>query len=74
MSLCELCISGKHSSAPSASISAVRKEVFLCAGISEQLCAPDLNFLTSNSVSIKVKFCDVYCKLNGCSAIRVMII
>lgn len=30
--------------------------------------------LTSNSVSMKVKFCCVYCKLKGCSAIRGMII
>lgn len=74
MSLCELCISGKCSSALSASVSAVQKKVSLYAGISEQPCAPDLNFLTSNSALTKVKFCHVYCKLNGCSAVRVMII
>lgn len=44
MSLCKLCMSGRHSSALSASMSALWREVSLYAGISEQLCFPDLNF------------------------------
>lgn len=69
MSLCELSISGKHRSALSASVSAVRKGLPGMLGF--QSSSVPLT-LTSNSVLTKIKFCHVYCKLNGHSAVRVM--